>query len=147
MSYPATSYDVTPTPEGRWIVTRETWFVNLRGEKDWRCDVMADYPTEGAATLLRGPVQMSLTPNEIRDRAREMLERSAGLRRDMLVVWDAIAAVVHHDNRHKWPPLARGFEIERFNTARLAMLTAIVEGRRGEAKADALRAVGLEPAP
>lgn len=77
--------------------------------------------------------------------ARHMLERSAGLRRDMLAAWNTriVPPIAEHARDARLP---MGLTLARYNTARIAMLEGIVAGERGDAIVTrALKAVGIIP--
>lgn len=80
-----------------------------------------------------------MTPNETLAAARAMCAKSAGLRRDIQAEWNEVAHAIVEAN----PKLDRIHLMPIYERARLGMMTAIVEGRRADAKADGLRSAGL----
>lgn len=49
MPYPSTQYTVSPSPKGGYDLTAETWEIDRRGEKDWRCDLIRNFGSEAQA--------------------------------------------------------------------------------------------------
>lgn len=85
-----------------------------------------------------------MTPDQILMRARDLGRKNPKLRERMAVNWVEVHTAIGAQAHKAWPPISDQRLMAQYNMARLAMMTAIVEGREADAKTDGYRAAGLE---